>query len=251
MTTDDEQPLRLKYIPLSVAVGWFWTANPKLHDIPTLAASLTRYGFQDPPKFDATLNGGKGAFSYGNGRVAALRYLHQIGEEPPRGIAFLDEEDDEWVLPVLFGLDLASEAVAHAFGVDHNNLTLGGSVFTELDAVRLWDRPLFAKLLGTFEGSEIAFPLSASPLVLNAFASSPFQRDEEEDTSPPADYEPPTDSSSPPGVRFIVGTHTFQVERDTYQDWLETLRDEVGFEPAALEAEVKRRLGYAIPAPAS
>jgi hypothetical protein len=54
----------IKYLPLSVAAerleGLLWGKNAKRHDAGGLWQSIKRYGFIDPPKFDRSLNGGKG-----------------------------------------------------------------------------------------------------------------------------------------------------------------------------------------------
>lgn len=123
--------LELRYIPLNQARRW--DANPKRHDIDALVRSIETHGFGDPPKFDATL----GALVYGNGRTEALERMQRGGQQPPRGIARLD--NGEWAIPVIFGVDAGSKAAAVAFAIDHNNLTMLGGDFGFTDLVRLWD----------------------------------------------------------------------------------------------------------------
>ena len=131
--------LTLQYVPLREAVRW--DDNPKRHDLAGLAASIRRYGFVDPPKFDAQLS----ALVYGNGRTHALEQMHEAGEEPPRGI--LVDGEGRWHVPVAFGLDQQSQAAAQALAVDHNNLTLLGGAFTGEDLARLYDSEGYACLL--------------------------------------------------------------------------------------------------------
>ena len=79
------EKLELRYIPLSQARRW--DENPKLHDLPALIVSIERYGFGDPPKFDARLDG----LVYGNGRTEALEQMREQGKEPPRGIGSTED----------------------------------------------------------------------------------------------------------------------------------------------------------------
>ena len=87
-----------------------------------------------------------GGLVYGNGRTEALELMRREGKEPPRGILKL--EDDEWAVPVIFGVDAESKAAAVAFAIDHNNLTLlGGNLgFSELLA--MWDEEGLQRVLG-------------------------------------------------------------------------------------------------------
>jgi hypothetical protein len=136
--------LRLEYVPISQAV--LFDANPKLHDIGALAESIRRHGYKDPVKFEPSLNGGSGGIVEGNGRITALTMMRDQGQEPPRGIALT--EDGEWAVPVLFGVDAASEATAQAYAVDHNLLVMaGGRDFTAHDYARLWDEERYLVLL--------------------------------------------------------------------------------------------------------
>lgn len=131
--------LELHYVPLDQAV--LWDENPKAHDIGSLCQAIRRYGFQDPPKFDATL----GALVYGNGRSQALQMMRQQKEHPPRGI--LSDERGHWYMPIKFGLDLESQSVARAFALDHNNLTMAGGEYSPLDMARMWDSGQYTAML--------------------------------------------------------------------------------------------------------
>jgi hypothetical protein len=119
--TENER-LRVEYIPLDLAL--VWEDNKKLHDIPKLIESFETHGFKDPPKFEPVLNDGRGGIVEGNGRMEALAKMRREAIPPPRGIAVT--EDGVWLVPVLFGVDAASEAAAEAYGVDHNATTLAG-----------------------------------------------------------------------------------------------------------------------------
>lgn len=145
MELNGEQ-LQLKYIPLDQVM--LWDENPKKHDVGSLMTSIKRYGFVDPPKFDPNLNGGKGGIVYGNGRSKCVMLLKQENpQQPPRGV--LVDDKGAWYLPVLFGLDAESEAVATALALDHNNLQMSGEDFDMYDMAKMWDGVAYAKLLGT------------------------------------------------------------------------------------------------------
>lgn len=136
--------LRLEYIPLAQAV--LWDGNPKKHDIGAISESIQRYGYKDPAKFEPSLNDGKGALVEGNGRTHALQMMHRQKMERPRGVGLV-EETGEWAVPVLFGVDAESEAVARAYAIDHNSLVLAGSDMSALDITRMWDDTLYAQVL--------------------------------------------------------------------------------------------------------
>lgn len=138
-----DERLQVRYVPLATLT--LWDRNPKKHDLDRLAASIRQYGFKDPPKFEPSLNGGRGGIVEGNGRAEVLRAMQEAGEEPPRGIGV--DEAGTWHAPVLFGVDAASRAEAEAYGVDHNALTLGGSGFGFEDLVQLFDEEALQALL--------------------------------------------------------------------------------------------------------
>lgn len=151
MNLNGEQ-LQLKYIPLNQVV--LWDDNPKKHDIGGLMQSLKRYGFVDPPKFDPHLNNGKGGIVYGNGRSECVKLIKQeTPHEPPRGV--LLDDKGEWFLPVLFGLDAESEAIAKALALDHNNLTMAGGDFDLWDYAKMWNQESYAEVLRSLENADV------------------------------------------------------------------------------------------------
>jgi len=150
-----DERLQVRYVPLGTLE--LWDRNPKRHDLDRLAASIRQYGFKDPPKFEPSLNGGRGGIVEGNGRAEVLRAMQDAGEEAPRGIGV--DDAGTWHAPVLFGVDAASRAEAEAYGVDHNALTLGGSGFGFEDLVQLFDEESLQQVL---EGIPDAGSLLAS-----------------------------------------------------------------------------------------
>lgn len=135
MTTER---LKLRYVKLETVERF--EDNPKLHDLDALCESFRRYGFVDPPKYDASLE----AIVYGNGRAEALEKMRVGGEDPPRGIA-VDGRSGAWLVPVVFGIDADSRKAAESLAVDHNSSTLGPG-FDAADAALLFDSRLIESL---------------------------------------------------------------------------------------------------------
>jgi len=150
--------LQLQHVALNQVA--LWDSNPKKHDVAGLIQSIKRYGFVDPPKFDPQLNGGSGGIVYGNGRSECVKLIQEeTPHEPPRGV--LVDDKGEWYLPVLFGLDAESEAVARALAIDHNNLTMAGGDFDLWDYAKMWNQESYAEVLRRLETSEVP-PISMS-----------------------------------------------------------------------------------------
>jgi hypothetical protein len=130
--------LSLRYIPISQAE--LFSCNAKLHNLDQIIQSITRYGFKSACKWEGTLNDGRGGIVAGNGRVEALRTMEERGDDLPIGIA--QDETGEWCVPVLFGVEAESEAIARAYALDDNNLTLLGGDFAVADLMKLYDQEL-------------------------------------------------------------------------------------------------------------
>jgi ParB-like chromosome segregation protein Spo0J len=131
--------LSLKYIPISQAE--LFDSNAKLHNLDQIIQSITHYGFKSACKWESTLNGGRGGIVAGNGRVEALREMERRGDDLPIGIA-QDTETGEWCVPVLFGVEAESEAIARAYALDDNNLTLLGGDLALSDLKKLYNQEL-------------------------------------------------------------------------------------------------------------
>lgn len=131
--------LSLRYLPISKAE--LFDGNAKLHNLDQIIQSIARYGFKSACKWESTLNDGRGGIVAGNGRVEALREMERRGDELPIGIV-QDTETGEWCVPVLFGVEADSEAIARAYALDDNNLTLLGGDFAVADLMKLYDQEL-------------------------------------------------------------------------------------------------------------
>ncbi len=65
-----------------------------------------------------------------------------------------------WALPILIGTDAENEALAQAYGVDSNNITLGDN-FDIWQMAQLWDREGYSNLLRSLQVENV-FPVSMS-----------------------------------------------------------------------------------------
>lgn len=168
---DNPELLSLRYVDIDTLSAW--DRNAKKHDFGALVESIVRHGFRDPPAYDSALNAGAGGVAEGNGRADALRMMRAQQMQPPRGILL---QDGRWFAPVLFGVDSASQAAAEAYAVAHNNLTMAGGDFTDLDMSKMWDSVGYADLLADLarQGeSPVTIDESALDALLAALAPLP------------------------------------------------------------------------------
>jgi hypothetical protein len=121
-----------------------------LHDIGGLAESIRRYGFKEPVRWEPSLNGGTGGIVAGNGRIATLQFMQSQGDPLPRGI-LEDQATGEWLVPVLFGVDAASELQAQAYAIDANSLVVTGGDTAIWDILRLYERQQLAEIVEALE----------------------------------------------------------------------------------------------------
>lgn len=111
-------PRTLVYMPLDEIVEA--ERNAKGHDDEGIGASVTRFGFVEPPIIDERT----GRLVAGHGRYAKLRELYDAGESPvPDGIEIVG---DEWYVPVVRGWASADDDEALAMGIALNRLVERG-----------------------------------------------------------------------------------------------------------------------------
>ena len=134
--------LKILYMPLSQLRRF--DQNPKQHDLGKIVDSIKQYGFKDPMKLEPSLNNGRGGIVEGNGRTEALIWMKAHGDKVPRGVV---AKDDDWLVPVLTGVDAINELEAKAYALDHNNLSLLGGNLTPLDAMSMYDNEAYLELL--------------------------------------------------------------------------------------------------------
>lgn len=126
--------IRIEYVPLAQVRRW--PGNPKNHDIGSLRLSLERFGFSDPLAFDETT----GRLIEGHGRTEALEQMRLDNRTPPLRIRTATDGND-WLVPVVRGIEFKTEAEATAYLVAHNRITEKGgwdedALIAALDEVR-------------------------------------------------------------------------------------------------------------------
>lgn len=161
--THPNERLEIRYVRLDDVRRW--NRNPKKHDLGALMQSIRKHGFKNPPKFEPALNNGQGGLVIGNGRDEALEWMEkETPKDPPRGIAV--DGEGRWLVPIIFGVDAASQIAAEAYGVDDNNLTMMGGDFGAFDIAKMWDEEEYNKLLlNLAEQGEYAVSMPAETLV--------------------------------------------------------------------------------------
>jgi hypothetical protein len=108
---------RVEYMPLSLLEHW--PRNPKGHAEETIKESIARFGFVQPILIDEETK----RIVAGHGRLEALIALKKKGEKPPLRIA---ENEGEWFVPVIRGIEFASEKEAEAYLLADNQTTILG-----------------------------------------------------------------------------------------------------------------------------
>lgn len=103
--------------PIELLGRMGWKGNPKNHDIPTLRASLTRFGFIAPVCVDERTM----RVVAGHGRIAALQAMIKDGAEPPK---FIEVIEGGWCVPTLCR-SFDSDQEAEAYLLADNQLTMG------------------------------------------------------------------------------------------------------------------------------
>lgn len=122
-------PRRIEYLPVTEVQEA--EVNPKEHDTPRIASSVSRFGFADAPILDERT----GRLVAGHGRLSDIRARLEDGKEPPEGIVV--DDAGRWLMPVQRGWASRSDEDAAAFLVAHNRLTETGG----------WDDRQLAEML--------------------------------------------------------------------------------------------------------
>jgi len=177
----------LIWIRVRDAMRYLWVDNPKRHDLPKVERSIRDHGFQDLPKFDKNLTpvtvGLSGAIKSGNGRIEALDELEKRGVDLPRGLA-REPDNGPWAMPLVIGTDAASRALARAYAIDANNLTMTG--LTPEQQAQVWDADGYAKLIQQAVDDDV-LPVSLSPEEADALLAelNPDPEPDEDDPGAP------------------------------------------------------------------
>lgn len=167
-----------------------WPFNPKEHDIESTKASIVRFGFVQPAIYDEKT----GRLVAGHGRLVALQELYNEGAPAPKRINVLP--DGRWTMPVLRGIEFASEAEAEAYLLADNAIPIAGGWDTDL----LSERIRYLSSMGT-EVRHIGFSDDAISAILRP--------DEPDPILPPGEPEiaSPGGSLTRPGDVWELGEH--------------------------------------------
>ena len=109
---------RIEHVRLSEIAKW--PRNPKDHDLPSIEASIRRFGFIDPLVRDEKT----GRLVAGHGRAEALDRLKKSGKDRPSRVE--TAADGEWLVPVLSGVSFDSDTDAEAYLIASNRLVETG-----------------------------------------------------------------------------------------------------------------------------
>jgi DNA modification methylase len=182
------ETLRIEYQPIESAK--LAKNNPKAHDLPTIKASIVRWGFSELP----VLNERTGRLVAGHGRREALIEIRAGGGEPPGNIRV--DESGAWCWPVLRGVTFASQAEADAYLVAVNNTTIRGG----------WDTARLAQLLESVRSKGLELTGTGyTTRELDRMLSKHGTGGEV--TEPPEPPEPPKDPVTKPGDSWQLGDH--------------------------------------------
>jgi hypothetical protein len=240
VTAPNSKQLEIRYVPLSAARRW--ERNPKLHNLDEIIAAIQKYGFQDPPAWDGTLNNGEGGLKHGNGRTEALEVMFNRQMPVPDGII---EQDGEWHLPIVFGNDLPNENVAMAYALDHNNLTLLGGSLSPMQASKMYDQRDYAALSAELIRVK-AEPVTVSPEDAKALARGILGREVTgapayEETDPEEDVHEKLEKINT--VRLTIGSIQWDVGVERFKSWNAELAETHDYDQLAIIKDLQSRLG--------
>ena len=121
-STDDQ--VRIEYVALRELTRW--DRNPKLHYDEGIEKSIQLHGFVNPILLDE----GSGKMVAGHGRLDALEKMRDAGADVPDRI--VAQDDGDWLVPVLRGVEFKSEAEAERYLLADNQLTIAGGGWDDL-----------------------------------------------------------------------------------------------------------------------
>lgn len=160
--------LEIKPLPINIALDYLAHDNPKNGDIGGIVQSIEKHGFADIGKWDSSLTNKlrtKGAFVFGNHRVQALHWMWSHADEIPDGVWY--DDNGMWYVPVLVGLNSKNEALAQAFMIDHNLLTMSGGDYSDRDMWQMFNKDALLEVSESIQASELkegeSFSLVLSP----------------------------------------------------------------------------------------
>lgn len=183
----DTPPRRLDYLPVDDLPND--PRNAKGHDLPSVIASMERWGYTDPVEIDERT----GLVASGHGRKAALQQMRAEGMDPPEGIVV---QDGVWLAPVVRGWSSADDAEAGGYLVAANTTNLlGGWQPEPLDALLREVEASPAGLAGTGVEDVTAF--------LAAVGAAPVGQDDDDAPAPDPDGLPDVPQRQVQGIHEV------------------------------------------------
>jgi hypothetical protein len=110
-----QSQLRVEYLPLRSLQPA--KRNPKKHQIATVLASMSRFGYVSPMILDERT----GRLVAGHGRLESLLKAKSEGQEPPDRIRV---QQGDWLVPVVRGIAFADDQQAEAFLLADNQTAI-------------------------------------------------------------------------------------------------------------------------------
>ena len=149
MKNGETGTLYIEYMALSELWKRGVPENPKDHDIGQLHGSMDRFGYTSPVIIDE----GSGRIVAGHGRIKTLIQRKEMGQIAPAKIM---DKGDEWMVPVIRGLEFENVQEAEAYLLADNRISeLGGWMDDKL-AESLKTLALDGDLEGTgFDGDDL------------------------------------------------------------------------------------------------
>ena len=195
--------MKVEMLPLDKILPY--ARNPRInaHAIDKVAASIKEFGFRQPIVVDSEM-----VIIVGHVRYEAARRL-ELKKAPVHIAEGLTKEQVK-------AYRIADNRVGEESGWDNALLELE---IGELDAVEFDN-----SLLG-FEVNELAELHRAMENLEDGFDSDGEKDIEEADT------------------RATIGAYNFTIERERYLEWMEEIKQQVGFDKEHIIAELQRRLG--------
>ena len=196
--------MKIELIAINKVVPY--ARNPRInaHSIDKVAASIKEFGFRQPIVTDSEM-----VIVVGHVRYEAAK---RLGLEK---------------VPVHIATELTPEQIK-AYRITDNRVgeeSEWDKALLQLEIAELDDASFDADLLG-FNAEELSeIKASVDDLLGDGFDSDDVDEIAEADTT------------------ARIGAYSFEIEREQYLNWLESIKQDVGFEKKEIIEEIKKRLG--------
>uniref|UniRef100_A0A6M3MH20 Putative methyltransferase n=1 Tax=viral metagenome TaxID=1070528 RepID=A0A6M3MH20_9ZZZZ len=199
-------PMRIEMVRLSELERW--PRNPKLHAEEQIGKSIDRFGFVAPILVDER----SGRIVAGHGRLDALLVRKAAGDRPPDRV---EERDGDWLVPVVRGLEFASDQEAEAYLLADNQLTMAAG----------WDEEALAEILNDWDVDVSLDGLGFDQELLDSLGVRAPAEPEESQGDSDAIPEVPAEPVSRAGDLWVCGDHRVLCGDSTEADQVGRLVD--------------------------